>query len=80
MSPEAGGMQARRIGPYITDWTCSSNGCWATVRSSESIFGVNATLNQRARDPNSANSIPTPAEKPALPGKCYTITGNRVTS
>lgn len=29
--------------PYITDWTCSSNGSWASVII-EGIFGVNATL------------------------------------
>lgn len=43
--PEAGGARkAPADFPYINDWTCSSNGAWTNVII-ESIFGVNATLN-----------------------------------
>jgi hypothetical protein len=44
VSPEDGGSRkAPPDWPYITDWTCSSNGAWANVII-ESIFGVRATL------------------------------------
>ena len=37
--------------PYITDWTVSSSGSWTNIVI-ESIFGINATLN------NGINSVP----------------------
>ena len=41
---EAGGARkAPPDWPYITDWTCSSNGSWCTVIL-EGVFGVNASL------------------------------------
>jgi hypothetical protein len=46
VEPEAdGARKAPPDFPYITDWTCSSNGSWCNVII-ESIFGVNATLNR----------------------------------
>ncbi len=45
IAPDAGGARkAPSEWPYITDWTCSSNGAWANIII-ESIFGVRATLN-----------------------------------
>ena len=39
-----GARKAPSEWPYITDWTCSSNGAWTNIII-ESIFGVRATLN-----------------------------------
>ena len=44
VDPEDGGaIKAPPDFPYITDWTCSSNGAWTNIII-ESIFGVRATL------------------------------------
>jgi hypothetical protein len=44
VDPEVGGARkAPPDFPYITDWTCSSNGAWCNVVI-ESLFGVRATL------------------------------------
>jgi len=44
IDPESGGARkATPEGPYINDWTVSSNGSWTNVII-ESIFGVNAGL------------------------------------
>jgi hypothetical protein len=46
VDPEDGGARkAPPDFPYITDWTCSSNGSWCNVII-ESIFGMKATLNR----------------------------------
>jgi hypothetical protein len=45
IAPDAGGARkAPSEWPYITDWTCSSNGAWTNIII-ESIFGVRATMN-----------------------------------
>jgi hypothetical protein len=46
IAPDAGGARkAPSEWPWITDWTCSSNGAWTNIII-ESIFGVRATLNE----------------------------------
>jgi hypothetical protein len=46
VAPEDGGaIKAPADWPYITDWTCSSNGSWVNPII-ECIFGVRATLGQ----------------------------------
>jgi hypothetical protein len=43
---EGGARKAPSDMPYITDWTCSSNGAWVNCII-ESIFGVRAGLDGR---------------------------------
>jgi hypothetical protein len=44
VNPESGGaIKSSPEGPYICDWTVSSNGSWTNIII-ESIFGVNASL------------------------------------
>lgn len=46
VAPEAGGaLKAPPDWPYITDWTCSSNGAWCNIII-DSLFGVRATFDQ----------------------------------
>ena len=46
IAPDAGGARKAPFDwPYITDWTCSSNGAWTNIII-ESIFGVRATLDR----------------------------------
>jgi len=46
IAPECGGAKkAPPDMPYITDWTCSSNGSWAQVII-DSIFGVSVTVKE----------------------------------
>lgn len=46
IDPEEGGARkAPPDFPYITDWTCSSNGAWSSLII-EGLFGVDATLDK----------------------------------
>lgn len=46
IDPDAGGARkAPPDWPYITDWTCSSNGAWCNIII-ESLFGVRATFDR----------------------------------
>ena len=54
-APEDGGaLKAPPDFPYITDWTCSSNGAWTNIFI-ESIFGVKADLDGINATPNFGN-------------------------
>ena len=82
IDPEAGGARkAPPDWPYITDWTCSSNGAWCNTII-ESIFGVRATFKDGITatpqfgefDPNAV------LRNLSYQGKQYIVSRNGITS
>ncbi|MBC8107288.1 MAG: hypothetical protein H7Z14_11910 [Anaerolineae bacterium] len=76
VDPEDGGaIKAPPDFPYITDWTCSSNGAWTNIII-ESIFGVKATLaNGISAEPKFGKFDPNAVLKNLnYQGKNYTVT------
>jgi hypothetical protein len=80
ITPDAGGARkAPSEWPYITDWTCSSNGAWTNIII-ESIFGVRATLNNGISAAPQFGKFDREAVLSNLryQGKCYTVTGKGI--
>jgi hypothetical protein len=71
---DGGARKAPPDFPYITDWTCSSNGSWAAVVI-ESMFGVRAGLNGIIAQPQFASfDRDAVLRNLAWRGKRYTVT------
>jgi hypothetical protein len=80
--PEDGGARkAPPDWPYITDWTCSSNGSWCGAVI-EGIFGVNATLNDGiTATPQFASFDPSATLRNLrYQGKLYDVTRKGISS
>jgi hypothetical protein len=78
---EAGGARkAPPDWPYITDWTCSSNGSWCSAII-DGIFGVNATLNDGiTATPRFASFDPSAALRNVrYQGRLYDVTRKGIT-
>jgi hypothetical protein len=76
IEPEDGGARkAPPDIPYITDWTCSSNGSWVSVII-EGIFGVDATIHKGIAASPRFGSFDPKAELQNLfyQGDRYTVT------
>jgi hypothetical protein len=76
IEPEDGGARkAPPDWPYITDWTCSSNGAWCNTVI-ESIFGVRATFKDGiSARPQFGEFDPTAVLRNlSYQGKQYTVT------
>ncbi len=80
IEPESGGSRkASPEGPYINDWTVSSNGSWTNIII-ESIFGVKASLFNGISAEPQFGDFDTNAELKNLSyqGKLYTVTKNGI--
>ncbi len=80
IEPESGGARkATPEGPYINDWTVSSNGSWTNIII-ESIFGVNASLrNGISAQPNFGKFDPKAELKNlSYQGKLYHVNKNGI--
>lgn len=77
---EGGARKTPPDTPYITDWTCSSNGSWVTVIL-EGLFGLRATPTEGiSANPQFASFDPNATlRNVAYQGKLYTVTKEGLT-